>query len=324
VTRPRDLRRLLARAITLGSTGALLVACRKDAPRTEGTDAPHASGVETSPADGTAVPVVPPDESAFDAGAQASRGVEARADETRRDAGAIEPACAGAALSLLGAAVDPRCAVTDREWDDLVRAFGSVEAEARAGAPNARAVKRPRANAEPMLRHEARRDGDAIVVSIVNRGSAPISVPLRYHPGHPELAFSVLAEPAGGRGVFELVPPKYDVPEQAPATARGRHPLRGVLVELDGGSAFSRVHSARIRLAPGGAARARLVIDPRIAKRLDRACSDAGARPSGAGDGAGSECLPARLPSGRTVLHVGQLVTGIDAGEPARVEWDAP
>ena len=304
--------------VALGSSGALFVACRKDAPRADEGDSTRVPEASSAVPGGSMVPSGP---GAVDAEGRAARGVA----ETRRDAGAIDPACEGAALSLLAAAVDPRCAVSDREWAELVRAFDARDAGARDGAPGGKSAKHPGPghHTASALRNEARRDGDGVIVSIVNRGNAPLVVPLRYHPGHPELAFSLLAELVGGRGVFELAPPRSGVPALGAATSGGRHPLRpSVLVELDAGSSSERVYSARIRLPPGGAAKARLAIDPHITKRLDRSCADAGE--ASAAEGPGSECLPARLPRGRVVLHVGQLVTGIDAGDPARVEWDVP
>ena len=195
------------------------------------------------------------------------------------------------------------------------------------------------------LRQEARRDGDHVVLSIVNGGTAPVVVPLRFHPGRPELAFTVLAE-SEQKAVFVLEPPSNDAPGEAPRIDAGVAPVIRSLgigdfdfdVGLDAGSSFLRVYSARIRLAPGGAARARLAIDPRIAKRLDRSCgagssgasaaarasSGPGAPDGGPGGGPEQACLPPRLPKGRVVLYVGQLVAAVDAGEPARVEWDAP
>ncbi len=317
---PRERRcRLLVTGLTtiaLSSSGALFVACRRDAPRSvDETDGSVA-------APGSPEAALETDRRG-DASGQLARGLEERADEARRDAGELHGACEGAALSLLTAAVDPRCAVTEREWNDLVRAADSAASTARVGAGDG-----PKSKVR--LRQEARREGDNVVVSIVNGGSTPLVVPLRYHPGHPELAFSVLAE-SEGHGVFELAAPRNDAPAHEPpgpakaSTAGGRPFVRpSTLSELDAGAAYQRVHSARIRLPPGGVARARLVIDPRIVKRLDRTCSDAGARSRRDGGGDEDECLPARLPKGRVVLHVGQLVTATEAGEPARVEWDAP
>lgn len=331
--RPRDLRRRLVVAgvaVVISSSEAFLVACRKDAPRSTGEDA----GVGTSSASATAEPAaaIGPDEGeAADAAGNVARGLEARAEEARRDAGTVDPACEGPVLSLLAAAVDPRCAVAEREWTELAHAAG----EAAAGVPGtagAGGTVGSAATPKGILRQQARREGDHVVLSIVNGGKAPVVVPLRYHPGHPELAFSVLAE-SEGRGVYELAPPSNAATaiESGGAGAttgtRARHPVRpDVLGELDAGATREHVHSARIRLPPGGVARARLTIDPRIVKRLDRTCTDAGARSlaRGGDGGAAEECSPGRLPKGRVVLYVGQLVTALDAGEPARVEWEAP
>ncbi len=328
MTSPRDLCRLLATcvgAITLTSSGAFLVACRKDAPKTtDGSEPPAQEAAAVDREAGALASDVP-----GDAGLSGHDPSE-RADRSAHEAGAVGPKCEGAALSLLAAAVNPQCEIGEREWSDLVHAAGA------GGAGGA--------SSNGVLRQEARREGDHVVISIVNRGARSLVVPLRYHPGHPELAFSVLAE-SEGRGVFELATPSNDAPSEAEAgkpkatTARGLGPERpNVLALLDAGSWFQRVHNARITLPPGGSARARLAIDPRIVKRLDRSCTDGGgaartgstdgggaARTGGAdgGDAAGA-CLPARLPKGRTVLYVGQLVTAIDSGEPARVEWDAP
>lgn len=334
--RPHDLRRRLLAvsiaAIAISSSEAFLVACRRDAPRSTDED----TGVQTSSASATAdaAGAVEADEGA-DAAGNVARGLEARAEEARRDAGAVGPACEGPVVSLLAAAVDPRCAVTEREWTELTRAVGAGEDAARTpGSAGGGGRNGGAGTPKGTLRQQARREGDHVVLSIVNASNAPVVVPLRYHPGHPELAFSVLAE-SEGRGVFELAAPANDAPASELASARPvevnrrrtGHPARpNVLAELDAGALRTRVHSAHIRLPPGGVARARLTIDPRIVKRLDRTCAGAGARPLATGGDAASaeECSPARLPKGRVVLYVGQLVTAIDSGEPARVEWDAP
>lgn len=235
----------------------------------------------------------------------------------RPDAGG-DGACRGAAISLLAAAVDPRCAVSPRDWEALLRAAGTSDAGAlQTGA---------REDAKG-IRQRARREGDRVVVSLVNEGAGPVVLPVRFHPGHPELAFSVLAA-LDEQTVFELAPPVLDVPREPPRiggvrpsdTHRGGPP-----VVLDDGPPVAHVHSARIELPPGGVAHARLAVDPRIVRRLDRSC-DAGA---GTGQDAGLDarlggCLPARLPKGHVVLYVGQLVAPTVESPPARVEWDLP
>lgn len=229
------------------------------------------------------------------------------------DAGRLGWKCSGSQISLLGAAVDPRCAVADRAG----RSTRDASAPASGTA----------AGAARGILQEARREGNAVVFSLVNHGSAVVELPLRFHAGHPELAFSVLAEMADG-AVFELAPPLLDVPS-APTVAEDRLSAgagRGgpPVDPRDRPAPALRVHSALVRLAAGGTARARLVIDPRVARRLDPGCvdpADGGAKVDG---GARLGCAPARLPPGRAVLHIGQLVASIDAGPPARVEWMSP
>ena len=48
-------------------------------------------------------------------------------------------------------------------------------------------------------------------------------------------------------------------------------------------------------------------VDPTIVKRLDRS------------DGGGA---PAKLMPGKYTLHVGQLVSDVEAGPPARIPWE--
>jgi hypothetical protein len=228
----------------------------------------------------------------------------------RRDAGTIAQNCDGVRLALFEAVFDPRCEISAGEWSGLAGSVGT-------GA----------------LRQEGRREGDAIVFSIVNAGARAVVVPLRFHPSHPELAFSVVAE-TDGKGLFELGAPKLES-EATPKAGVSRNDRWSVLAELDGGSPSRHVYHARIRLLPGGRTSTRLTIDPSVVRRLDRRCgaspSPASSTPDGlaarskVGDGgADANCLPARLPRGHVVLHIGQLITGIEAGEPARIDWEVP
>ncbi len=286
--------RLALVAVVLGSAGAGASACHNEASRRGGVEADAAS-----PTDVAAQLSLSGDASTVELGEDAGPSAASRRREPR-DGGGAPVACEGSRLSLVAAALEPRCAIGESEWRALT---------AGGGPPN--------------LRQEAQRDGDAIVLAVVNGGTSDAVVPLRFQPIHSELAFSVLAE-TEARGVFELAPPALEqdllVARPRPPTMRApdagaRERRWGVLDELDGGWPSARhVHTARIRLTPGGRATVRLTPDPRIVKRLDRTCvADAG-----------EACLPPRLPPGRTVLHVAQLVTGFDAGAPARVEWRAP
>ena len=323
--------------VALGSSGALFAGCRKDAPGSA------ADGAGSAPPSGAA-PAPSPSRDSFTAGEDAAErdagSGAARAGQARRDAGGVDTPCEGGDLSLLAAAVDPRCAVSEREWRAMQE---DSSAQVRDGG--ARAGGSATATGRGALRQEARRDGDHIVLSLVNGGTAPLVVPLRFHPGRPELAFTVLAE-SEQKAVFVLEPPSNDTPGEAPRIDAGAASVLRALglgdfdrdVGLDAGSSFLRVHSARIRLAPGGAARARLAIDPRIAKRLDRSCgaassgassasrasSGSGLHDGGRDGGPEPACQPPRLPKGRVVLYVGQLVASVDAGAPARGGWVAP
>jgi hypothetical protein len=127
----------------------------------------------------------------------------------------------------------------------------------------------------------AKRDGAAVAVTFANPTEAPLDVPFRAHPGREDLApFLLLAEDEA-HGVYELRPPR-----------------------LDGIDAGARVHSARIRLPPGGKLRARLEVDASIARRVDRA-----------------DAAPQRLSPGHYVLHVEAL--GVPFELPVvRVAWD--
>lgn len=94
--------------MALGSSEAFVAGCRREAPGStgEGTGAgaaaPPAGGAraERSAGDATAAG------EREDAAGRAARSVEARAGEARHDAGDVDPACDGAELSLLAAAVD--------------------------------------------------------------------------------------------------------------------------------------------------------------------------------------------------------------------------
>jgi hypothetical protein len=145
----------------------------------------------------------------------------------------------------------------------------------------------------PALRQRARRVEDGSVeLSIVNGGRAPIALPLSHHPKI--ASFVVLASEPTAKAVFEL---------EAPAL-----PLRPVGAGgIDAGARF-----VRIILPPAGVASVRIAIDTKVVRRVDptkQADTDAGP-------------APLRLPAGRWTLHVGQLLTDVETGEPATISWD--
>jgi len=127
-----------------------------------------------------------------------------------------------------------------------------------------------------------------VEVRLVNRGTETLVLPLSHHSKLP--AFTALAEEPK-RALYELEAPRLEL--AAPAGDAGR----------------DRPRFARIALPPGGAATATVVVSAKVTRRLDPPCE------------AGT-CAPAELPKGKYVLHLGQLVSDVEAGAPARVEWE--
>lgn len=148
------------------------------------------------------------------------------------------------------------------------------------------------------VRQEAKVGADGrVTLRLVNTGPAPLTLPLSFSSKLP--AFTVLAED-DHHTVFELDAPRFDV-----GSAPGHE----------------RAHFARIVVPPGGAAVATITILPAVLRALGRggaSCADA----SNGTDAAG--CTPPRLGKGRYVLHVGELLTDVEVGAPARVPWDLP
>jgi hypothetical protein len=273
--------------------GAILCGCRERAPLGAPDSGPPSTSADAA-ADASSLeeetpPVLPTNDASVDAGHKT----------------ALDATCRGSMTSLLGAVMNPRCAVSEREWEALVRAAPDGEAGAN--------VSRP----EALVRQRARRDGDHVVFELVNEGRSSVVLPLRFHPAHPELAFSLLAARPDG-AVFELAPPGLDAPAEPPGGAGPIAPLptHGPRFGLDDAGPSSHVYRARIELLPGGVARANLTIDPSIRDRLDRGCGRADAAPD-----AGT-CLPKRLGAGRSILVVGQLLAPTIQAPPARLDWD--
>ena len=151
------------------------------------------------------------------------------------------------------------------------------------------------------LRQEATVGADGrITLRLVNTGAVALTLPLSFSAKLP--AFTALAED-DRHTLFELEAPRFDVRS------------------LPGND---RAHFARIILPPGGAAVAIIAVVPTVVRTLGRGaekCADA-SRADGAADAAG--CAPPRLGKGRHVLHVGELLTDVEVGAPARVLWDLP
>lgn len=190
-----------------------------------------------------------------------------RPAETLFDAG-VDPSCTGAKVDLAAALASGRCATSSGDAKALRAAY---EANAAAGGA---------------LVQEAKRAEDGRVeLRLVNRGTAPVALPLSYHPKIP--AFVVLADEAKGKELYELATPKLDVPEDEAGAAR----------------------FARIVLPPSGVAVARIAIDATIVRRVDKRDAGAGAK------------VPPRLGPGLWTLHIGQLVTDVETGDPATLAW---
>jgi len=165
-------------------------------------------------------------------------------------------------------------------------------------AKQLRAILERDGGAPLSVRQDAKVGSDGrITLRVINTGTAALTLPLSFSAKLP--AFTVLAEDEG-HTLFELESPRFDV-----GNAPGN----------------DRAHFARIVLPPGGAAVATIGIVPAVVRALGRApenCPDA----SRGADAAG--CTPARLGKGRYTLHVGELLTDVEVGTPARVSWEAP
>ena len=208
--------------------------------------------------------------------------------------GPVDPVCSGREVAFATVVVDPRCAI------------GSARAKALRGALE-------RDGGTPLaLRQEASVELDGrIRVRLVNTSEVPLTLPLSWSANLP--SFSVLAEDER-HSIFELAPPRFEV------ATRGAEREQGGAGGPDASvAAGRRAHFARIVLPPGGAAVAVVAVDGAITKVL-RCVADAGAERCSDG----GVCGPSRLVRGRHVLHVGELLTDVEAGPPARVTWDAP
>ena len=205
--------------------------------------------------------------------------------------GPIDPACTGSEVAFATVIVDRRCAISSarakRLRARLERDGGAAESGSVAPPPGV------------VLRQEAKLAEDGrIVLRLVNAGVAPLTLPLSFASKVP--AFTVLAEDER-HAIFELEAPRFDVgPPGGP----------------DASAADERPHFARIVLAPGAAAVATISIRTGVLRTL--------ARGPGGEKCEGGPCTPARLAKGRYVLHVGELLTDIEAGAPARVTFVLP
>jgi hypothetical protein len=209
---------------------------------------------------------------------------EPKADLTFLDGG-VAKECTGPDVPLGRAIVDPRCETTSREAKALLAALE------KDGGPS-------------LLSQDARLAPDGrVTIRVLNASDRSIALPLSWHPKLP--AFSVVAEDEA-HGLYELEPPRLqvdtaDVPDAGP---------------------IDRAHFARIVLPPGGTASTTTTIASGVLRRLDKACRDGGAASAAGSDGGGG-CAPtpAKLAPGSYVLHIGQLVSDVQTGLPARITF---
>ena len=165
-------------------------------------------------------------------------------------------------------------------------------------AKQLRAILEVDGGAPLSLKQEAKVVPDGrVALRLVNTGSATLTLPLSFSAKLP--AFTVLAEDER-HTLYELEPPRLEVAAGSPeATARNDRP-----------------HFARIVLAPGGAALATITIGGGVVRVVGRG-------PGDRCDG-GPACAPSRLSKGHYTLHVGELLTDVEVGAPARVAFDLP
>jgi hypothetical protein len=124
-----------------------------------------------------------------------------------------------------------------------------------------------------------------------------LTLPLSFSAKLP--AFTVLAED-DRHTLYELEPPRLEVASSGP----------------EGAASNDRPHFARIVLSPGGAAVATIRINSAVVRVVGRG-------PGDKCDG-GPACAPSRLAKGHYTLHLGELLTDVEVGAPARVAFDLP
>ena len=182
--------------------------------------------------------------------------------------------------------VDPACA--GGKGADVALASAVVDprcAIGRVRARQLRALLEHDGGPPAPLRQEAKLLEDGrIVHRLVNIGPTALTLPLIFSASLP--AFLVMAEDEG-QTLYELASPRFDV-----TASKGR------------------AHFARIVLEPGGAAVATITLDPAIASVVARRGGDR------------ADAGAAKLPKGHYVLRVGELLTDVEAGAPARLPFD--
>lgn len=260
-------------AVIVAAVTVALGGCSKCSPDERGSEGPEGRGSGSGSVDaGEGESLAPVIVTGDGGGRRPARSAEPQAEQAWLDGGA-DPACTGPAIELATVLADRRCATNAATAKALRAAF---EADPKLAGT---------------LKQEARRGADGrLELLLVNHGDKSLTLPLSWHPKIP--AFVVLADNPNESALFELETPRLEVGRAEDGDA--------------GGARF-----ARIVLPPSGKAIARIAIDPKVVRRVDRKVLDGGAPPA-----------PPRLAPGKWTLHVGQLVTDVETGEPATIAWD--
>ena len=195
----------------------------------------------------------------------------------------MNPLCEGMFLTLF----EPACEVSDATFAETIGPDpGVVVQEAKvtglAGGNGPRTVE----------------------FSLTNKSVRPVLVAQRFDDRSLGKSFSVMAETIGGQGIYELGPPRVNgggADAGAPGDA--------------GGPGAAHLHSTRIKLLPGGRAIALLVIDFKPTERLDKPRTDGGVRDAGGGDAGALATL-----EGSFNVHLGQLFSPAETGNPAKLQ----
>lgn len=194
--------------------------------------------------------------------------------------------------------IDPACSGTE-----IALAVAVIDKRCAIGSARAKqlraALEQDGGAALPLAQQAKVGNDGRVALRLVNTGSTPLTLPLSYSAKLP--AFNVIAEDEQ-HTLYELVPPRLEVAGGTPEAS----------------AANDRPHFARVVLAPGAAAVATATVNSAIVRVVGRR----GGAAEPCGDG--GACAPARLAKGRYALHVGELLTDVDVGAPARVLFDLP
>jgi hypothetical protein len=195
--------------------------------------------------------------------------------------------------------VDPACS-----GPEIALALAVVDKRCAIGSGRAkqlRAILEQDGGRALPLRQEAKLGADGrVTLRLVNTGAAPLTLPLSFSAKLP--AFTLLAED-DHHTIYEVEPPRLDVAAASPEAA----------------AANERPHFARIVLAPGAAAVATVTLGGVVLGVVGH-----GPGAEKCPDGGACARAPAHLAKGRNTMHLGELLTDVEVGAPARVSVELP